>query len=114
MVTDYFERPERYGTTPRAWALALQEALAANGTWVHYQHIALIGRALYKDGQMCGISVIAPRRRSLLARASYRDARQEILKAAIYQSTDNLEDVKSRMMIGMPLDGGYGGAPAGS
>ena len=114
MVTDYFERPERYGTTPRAWALALQEALAANGTWVHYQHISLIGRALYKDGQMCGISVIAPRRRSLLARASYRDARQEILKAAIYQSTDNLEDVKSRMMIGMPLDGGYGGAPAGS
>jgi hypothetical protein len=63
---------------------------------------------------MCGISVIAPRRRSLLARASYRDARQEILKAAIYQSTDNLEDVKSRMMLGMPLEGGCGGAPAGS
>jgi len=114
MVTDYFERPEHYGTTPRAWALALQEALAANGTWVHYQHIALIGRALYKDGQMCGISVIAPRRRSLLARASYRDARHEILKAAIYQSTDNLEDVKSRIMLGMPLDGGGGGVPAGS
>jgi DNA-directed RNA polymerase II subunit RPB1 len=82
----------------------------ANGTFVNYQHLSIVADLMARDGIMISIDRhgMSKTETGPLGKASFEKPIEQLVMAAVFNETDPLKGVSSRIMTGQIIHGGTG------
>ncbi len=96
-----------------ARALIIQQITAVfanNGSAVNYQHVSIFGDLMTNVGTLTSIDRHGLNKLDTdpLARASFEKTVEQLITAAVFNETDHMKSVSSRIMAGLCIKGGTG------
>jgi DNA-directed RNA polymerase II subunit RPB1 len=112
LCTDIITTFEMFGIEA-ARNLIIREMISvfeSNGTTINYQHISIIGDLITNTGTLTSIDRFGLNKLDTdpLSRASFEQTIEQLITAAIFNETDHMKSVSSRIIAGLCIKGGTG------